>query len=179
MFKTIRKRTVRKTTLNFTPCFRRQRSVMPCVFGQIGEWLKISNMWAEFEEDFGKCWLYCVLYLLVIEGYKKSLQTDYENLVHVYLLGWGIYGPTRVWAGGLRENEIMEPETPGPRETIVIIKSIHSTLNPYILREGSERLLGIKISLSQHRVNTDISRGYLILQYCKGFYMTFRREIDL
>ncbi len=42
---------------------------------------------AEFEEDFGKCWLYSVLYLLVIGGYKKSLQTDNENLVHVYLLG--------------------------------------------------------------------------------------------
>jgi hypothetical protein len=38
----------------------------------------------EFEEYFRKCWLYCVLYLLVIERSKKSLKTDYENLVHVY-----------------------------------------------------------------------------------------------
>jgi hypothetical protein len=39
----------------------------------------------EFEEDFRKCWLFCVLHLLVIERCKKSLKIDYENLVHVYL----------------------------------------------------------------------------------------------
>jgi hypothetical protein len=38
-------------------------------------------------EDFRKCWVYRVLYRLVIERCKKSLTTDYENLVHVYLQG--------------------------------------------------------------------------------------------
>ncbi len=37
-------------------------------------------------EDFWKCSLYCLLYLLVIERCKKSLKTDYENLMHGYLL---------------------------------------------------------------------------------------------
>jgi hypothetical protein len=44
-----------------------------------------SEYLGKFEEDFQKYWLYCVLYLLVIERCKKSLKTDYENLVHVYL----------------------------------------------------------------------------------------------
>ncbi len=39
----------------------------------------------EFKEYFWKCWLECVLYLLVTERFKKGLKTDYENLVHVYL----------------------------------------------------------------------------------------------
>jgi hypothetical protein len=36
----------------------------------------------EFEEDFRKCWLDCVLSISV-ERCKKSLQIDYENLVCV------------------------------------------------------------------------------------------------
>jgi hypothetical protein len=28
----------------------------------------------EFEKDFEKCWLYCVLYLLVIERWKKKFK---------------------------------------------------------------------------------------------------------
>ncbi len=38
----------------------------------------------EFEEDFQKCLLYCVLYLVVIKD-AKSLKSDYEILMHVYL----------------------------------------------------------------------------------------------
>jgi hypothetical protein len=50
--KTIRKRTVTKTTQNFIPRFRRQRSVMLRAFGEIGEWSKISNIWANFKKLF-------------------------------------------------------------------------------------------------------------------------------
>ncbi len=39
----------------------------------------------EFKEYFRKCWLYCVLHLLVTERCKKSLKTNDENLVHVHL----------------------------------------------------------------------------------------------
>jgi hypothetical protein len=39
----------------------------------------------KFKEYFQKCWLCCILYLLVIKRCKKSLKTDDENLVHVYL----------------------------------------------------------------------------------------------
>jgi hypothetical protein len=39
----------------------------------------------EFKEYFRKCCLYCNLHLIVTERCKKSLKTDEENLVHVYL----------------------------------------------------------------------------------------------
>jgi hypothetical protein len=62
------------TTLSHASRFRRKRGVIEN-FEYLGE----------FEDYFRKCWQYCVLYLLVIEDAKKSLITDYENLVHVYL----------------------------------------------------------------------------------------------
>ncbi len=46
--KTIRKRTVTKTTLNITPHFWRQSSVMLLAFGEIGKW---SKLWI-----FGQIW---------------------------------------------------------------------------------------------------------------------------
>jgi hypothetical protein len=52
MLKTIRKHTVTKTTLNFTPCFWRQRSVMLHTFGKIGKWSKILNIWANLKKIF-------------------------------------------------------------------------------------------------------------------------------
>jgi hypothetical protein len=63
------------TTLSHPLCFRRK-------------WRVIENFkyLGEFEEYFRKCLLYCVLYLLVTERCKKKFKTDYENLVHVYLL---------------------------------------------------------------------------------------------
>ena len=62
------------TTITHDSRFRRKQGVIEN-FEYLGE----------FEEYFRKCWLYCVLYLLVTERCKKSLKTDYENLVHVYL----------------------------------------------------------------------------------------------
>jgi hypothetical protein len=63
------------TTLSHASRFRRKRRVI-----ENFEYL------CEFEEYFRKYWLDCVLYLLVTEiCKKKSLKTDYENLVHVYL----------------------------------------------------------------------------------------------
>ncbi len=47
-----RKRTVTKATLNFTPRFQQQRSVMLLTFGENGEWLKISNIWANLKKIF-------------------------------------------------------------------------------------------------------------------------------
>jgi hypothetical protein len=64
------------TTLNHASRFRQKQGVIEN-FEYLGE----------FEEFFRKCWLSCVLYLLVTERCKKSLITDYENLVHVYLYG--------------------------------------------------------------------------------------------
>jgi hypothetical protein len=62
------------TMLSHASRFRRKRRVIEN-FEYLGE----------FEEYFRKCRLCCVLYLLVTERCKKSLKTDYENLVHVYL----------------------------------------------------------------------------------------------
>ncbi len=63
------------TTLSHASRFRRKRRV-----------IKNFEYLGEFEEYFRKCWLYCVLHILVTERCKKkSLKTDYENLVHVYL----------------------------------------------------------------------------------------------
>ncbi len=62
------------TTLSHASHFRQKQGVIEN-FEYLGE----------FEEFFRKCWLSCVLYLLVTERCKKSLITDYENLVHVYL----------------------------------------------------------------------------------------------
>jgi hypothetical protein len=62
------------TTLSYASRFRRNRGVI-----ENFEYLD------EFEEDFRECWLYCVLYLLLIERCKNKFQTDYENLVPVYL----------------------------------------------------------------------------------------------
>ncbi len=61
------------TMLSYASRFRRKRGVIKN-FEYLGKF-----------EDFRKCWLYCVLYLLVIERCKKSFKTDYGNLVHVYL----------------------------------------------------------------------------------------------
>ncbi len=33
----------------------------------------------EFEEDFRKCWLYCVLYLFVIERCNKKFKNNLEG----------------------------------------------------------------------------------------------------
>jgi hypothetical protein len=50
------------TMLSYAMCFRRKRGM-----------IKNYEDLAKFE-DFWKCWLYCVLYLLVIERCKKSLK---------------------------------------------------------------------------------------------------------
>jgi hypothetical protein len=52
------------TTLSYGTRFRRKRAI------------KNFEYLGEFEEDFQEGWLYCVLYLLVIERCKKSLKTD-------------------------------------------------------------------------------------------------------
>jgi hypothetical protein len=62
------------TTLSHASHFRQKREVI-----ENFEYL------CEFEEFFWKCRPHCVLYLLVSERCKKSLKTEYENLVHVYL----------------------------------------------------------------------------------------------
>ncbi len=62
------------TTLSPASRFRRKRRL-----------IENFEYMCEFEEYFRKCWLDCVLYILVTEISKKSLKTDYENLVHVYL----------------------------------------------------------------------------------------------
>ncbi len=62
------------TTLSRASRFRRKRRVI-----ENFEYL------CEFEEYFRKYWLDGVLYLLVTEICKKSLKTEYENLLHVYL----------------------------------------------------------------------------------------------
>jgi hypothetical protein len=62
------------TTLSHASRFRQKRGVIEN-FEYLGE----------FVEYFRKCWLYCVLCPLVTERCKKSLKTDDENLVHVYL----------------------------------------------------------------------------------------------
>ncbi len=51
------------TTLSYALRFRRKRGVIEN-FEYLGE----------FEEDFQKCRLYCVLYLLVIERCKKKFK---------------------------------------------------------------------------------------------------------
>ncbi len=51
------------TTLSYTSRFRWNRGVIEN-FEYLGE----------FEEDFCKCWLYCVLYLLAIERFKNKLK---------------------------------------------------------------------------------------------------------
>jgi hypothetical protein len=72
MLKRIQKRTATKTALNLTfftttlshfSCFRRKRRVIEN-FEYLGE----------FEEYFRKCWLYCVLNLLVTERCKKKFK---------------------------------------------------------------------------------------------------------
>ncbi len=73
MFQTIHKRTFTKTALNLTPHFRQQRSAMLRAFSRNGEWSKTSNIWAKLK-NFRKCWLYCVLYLLVTERCKKTFK---------------------------------------------------------------------------------------------------------
>jgi hypothetical protein len=50
--KTIRKRTVTKTALSLTLCFRRQRSTMLRAFGENGEWSKTLNISANFKNFF-------------------------------------------------------------------------------------------------------------------------------
>jgi hypothetical protein len=62
------------TMLSYALCFQQKLGVIEH-FEYLGK----------FEEDFQKCWLYCFLYLLVIERCKKKFKTDHENLVHVYL----------------------------------------------------------------------------------------------
>ncbi len=62
------------TTLSYTTRFWQKRGVIKN-FAYLGE----------FEEDFRRSKFYCVLYLLVIERCKKSVKTDYDNLMHVYL----------------------------------------------------------------------------------------------
>jgi hypothetical protein len=81
--KTIRKRTVTKTTLNLTLRFWRQRSAMLRAFRRKRGVIENFEYLGKFEEYFRKCWLYCVLHLLVIERCKESFKTGYENLVHV------------------------------------------------------------------------------------------------
>ncbi len=66
------------TTLSHASRFRRKRWVI-----ENFEYLD------EFDEYFRKCWVYIVLYLLVTERCTKSLKTDYEHLVHVYLQAGG------------------------------------------------------------------------------------------
>jgi hypothetical protein len=61
------------TTLSYALRFQRKRGVIEN-FKYLGEF-----------RDVQKCWLYCILYLLVIERCKKSLKTDYKNLMYVYL----------------------------------------------------------------------------------------------
>jgi hypothetical protein len=51
------------TTLSYASCFRRNRGLI-----ENFEYLD------EFEEDFQKCWLYCILYLLVIERCKNMFK---------------------------------------------------------------------------------------------------------
>ncbi len=58
----------------FIQRFRRQHSAMLRAFGENGEWSKTSNIWANFKNIFRKCWLYCVLYLLVTERFKKKFK---------------------------------------------------------------------------------------------------------
>jgi hypothetical protein len=53
------------TTLNYATCFWRKREVIENI-----------KYLGDYEEDFWKCWLYCDLYLLVIERCKKRLKTD-------------------------------------------------------------------------------------------------------
>jgi hypothetical protein len=59
------------TTLSHALRFQQKRGVIEN-FEYLGE----------FVEYFRNCWLYCVLYLLVTGDAKKSLKTDYENLVN-------------------------------------------------------------------------------------------------
>jgi hypothetical protein len=58
-----------KTMLNLTPCFRLSYVLR---FQLKLEVINNIEYLGEFEEDFQKCWLNCVLYLLVIERGKKS-----------------------------------------------------------------------------------------------------------
>jgi hypothetical protein len=57
-----RKCTVTKTTLNFTPHLRRQRSVKLLAFGKNGEWKKILNIGSNFKKIFETvgCIMLCV-----------------------------------------------------------------------------------------------------------------------
>jgi hypothetical protein len=57
---------------------------MLCTFSKNGA-IENFEYLNEFEKDVQKCWLYCVLYLLKTERYKKVLKTDSENLMNVYL----------------------------------------------------------------------------------------------
>ncbi len=62
------------TTISHASRFRRKRGVIENI-----------KYLGKFLEYFRKCCLYCVFYLLVPERCKRSLKTDDENLVHVYL----------------------------------------------------------------------------------------------
>jgi hypothetical protein len=72
-FKTIRKRTVRKTAPSLTSRFRRQRSAMIRAFGENGELLKTSNICTNFKNVFEN--VGCTpFYLLVTERCKNKLK---------------------------------------------------------------------------------------------------------
>jgi hypothetical protein len=74
-----------KTALSLTSCFQRQREAMLRAFGENGEFSKTFNICANFKNLFknvGRT-AFCIYYY--VKDAKKSLKTDYENLVHVYL----------------------------------------------------------------------------------------------
>ncbi len=72
--KTIWKHTVAKATLNLTPHFQHQRSVILRAFGEKGEWSKTSNIWANLKKIFKDQSFTFFLHLLVIERCKKRFK---------------------------------------------------------------------------------------------------------
>jgi hypothetical protein len=86
----IRNRTVTKTALNLTPLFSATTLSHASHFRQ--KWRVNENLeyLGEVEEYFRKCWLYCVLYILVTERCKKRFKNRLYKSCACVPLSWGL-----------------------------------------------------------------------------------------